>query len=89
MSVPVEVFRTADVYQKSPEIIYFWNFRDDTHFWSYNVVPSGADHYLGFQQVEVERTTFSYEADGSQNANLWVRVDRPGLIFFAAMRAPF
>ena len=53
------------------------------------MVPSGADHYLGFQQVEVERTTFSYEADGSQKANLWVRVDRPGLIFFAAMRAPF
>ena len=89
MSVPVEVFRTVDVYQKSDEIIYFWAFRDTTHHWNYNVFPSLTDQFLGYQDVEVTRTLFSNEADGTQKTDLWVTVRRPGLIFFSAVRAPY
>jgi hypothetical protein len=89
MSVPVEVFRTVDVYQKSTDIIYFWPFRDATHFWSYAVVPSLADQHLGYQSVEVTKTSLSNVDDRTLKVNLWVSVRRPGLIFFTAMRAPF
>lgn len=87
MSVLVEAFKTGEIFQQGREVIYFWNFRDSDHYWGYNVFPSPNDR--AFQQVNVTRTTYSLESDGSQKVNLWVTVDRPGLIFFTALRAPF
>jgi hypothetical protein len=84
---PVEVFRTPEFYQSAGLTIYFWNLRDSQHYWGYNAFPSPFDH--PFQMVEIERTTFSRERDGRENANLWVRLDRDGLIYLSAMRAPF
>jgi hypothetical protein len=86
MSVLVEAFRTREVFQSS-DTVYFWNFRDSNHYWGYNVFPSPDDR--GFQDVEIFKMTYSIEENGSQNTNLWVRVRRPGLIFFTALRAPF
>lgn len=86
MGVAVEVFHTAEVFQREGQIIYFWQMRDSTHYWGYNVFPSPFDH--PFQQVSVDRTTYSRESDGREMTNLWVTCDRGGLIFFIAMRAP-
>jgi hypothetical protein len=83
----VETMWVGTAYQKSGEMIYFWPVRDTLHHWDYNVAPSVRDAFLGFQQVEVTRTTFVLNADGTQTVDLYVTMDRAGLIYWSALRA--
>jgi hypothetical protein len=87
MPVPVDVIRTVEFYQSAGLIIYFWELRDSRNYWGYNALPSPFDH--PFQQIEIERITFSRESNGVEKANLWVRADRGGLMYLCAMKAPF
>ncbi len=83
----VETMWVGVSYQKSPKMVYFWPVRDTLHHWNYNVAPSIRDAYLGFQMVEVERTVFVLDEDGTQKVDLWVSMQRPGLIYWSALRA--